>query len=406
MARITKAIVERAQTPARGQIFIRDGQILGFAVRITEGGTKSFIWEGRAKGRMRRITIGQFPDVSVVEARKAGFGIRAAIARGEDPAQNRSAIRTECTFTKLANEYLERHAKPLKRSWREDDALLRNHVPSGWRNRKLSDISREDVLQLRDAISRKIRSGKRSLPEEGMPYAANHMLRLLRTMFNLARDWGLLRGENPAARIRLLPETRRDRFLSPDELARVNFALDQEPNQYWRAYFVLSLLLGTRKTELLSARWSDVDLMRQTLRIPRTKTGRPHLLPLPSPAVSILESLPSHNSNEWVFPSADSKSGHLMEPKKAWHRIRKSADVSDVRIHDLRRTLGSWLAASGYSLPLIGRALNHSNVSTTAIYSRLDLDPVRQALEHNAKMMLSASIRKSESVKTALLPAG
>ena len=95
-----------------------------------------------------------------------------------------------------------------------------------------------------------------------------------------------------------------------------------------------------------------------------------------------------------------------MEPKKAWHRIRKSADVSDVRIHDLRRTLGSWLAASGYSLPLIGRALNHSNVSTTAIYARLDLDPVRQALEHNAKMMLSASIRKSESVKTALLPAG
>ena len=88
------------------------------------------------------------------------------------------------------------------------------------------------------------------------------------------RDWGLLRGENPAARIRLLPETRRDRFLSPDELARVNFALDQEPNQYWRAYFVLSLLLGTRKTELLSARWSDVDLMRQTLRISRTKNWK------------------------------------------------------------------------------------------------------------------------------------
>ena len=209
-------------------------------------------------------------------------------------------------------------------------------------------------------------------------------------MFNLARDWGMLNSDNPATRIKLMPERKRDRFLSPDELGRVNRSLAQEPSQYWRAYFALSLTLGTRKGELLGLRWTDIDFRQRTLRIPRTKAGRPHLLPLPSPTVSILESLPSRNTSEWVFPSTASSTGHLVNPKVAWGRIRKAAKVPDVLIHDLRRTLGSWLAASGYSLPLIGRALNHTNVSTTAIYARLNLDPVRQALEQNATLMLSA----------------
>ena len=89
---------------------------------------------------------------------------------------------------------------------------------------------------------------------------------------------------------------------------------------------------------------------------------------------------------EWVFPSAESKTGHLASPKHAWERIRKAAYVPDVRVHDLRHTLGGWLGASGYSLPLIGRALNHTQVSTTAIYARLNLDPVREALEHAKSM--------------------
>jgi integrase len=90
-----------------------------------------------------------------------------------------------------------------------------------------------------------------------------------------------------------------------------------------------------------------------------------------------------------VFPG-NGGTGHLVEPKKAWQRIRNRAGVPDVRLHDLRRTLGSWLAGQGYSLPLIGRALNHTNVATTQIYARLNLDPVREALDRNAELMLRA----------------
>lgn len=89
-----------------------------------------------------------------------------------------------------------------------------------------------------------------------------------------------------------------------------------------------------------------------------------------------------------MFPSPTARSGHLEEPKKAWQRIRERAKTKDVRVHDLRRTLGSWLAASGYGLPMIGRVLNHSQPSATAVYARLDLEPVRRALEANAQAML------------------
>jgi len=150
-------------------------------------------------------------------------------------------------------------------------------------------------------------------------------------------------------------------------------------------------LLGPRRGELLCARWPDVDLAARTWRLPTTKAGRPHLLPLPTPAVTILESLPSRDQADWLFPSPAAASGHLEEPKKAWQRIRDRAQVPDVRVHDLRRTLGSWLAASGYGLPLIGRVLNHTQPATTAVYARLDLEPVRQALEQTAKAMLEAA---------------
>jgi integrase len=403
MANITKALVEGVRIPSYGQIFVRDNQLKGFALRVTDNGVKSFIWEGRVKGRVRRITLGQFPALTVLDARKAALETKTAIVRGEDPAHERAEIRAERTFGDLSDAYLERHAKQRKRSWREDAAVLKNHIPSAWRHRKLSDISREDVIQLRDAVARKEnpRVKDKEQRKRGMPYAANHLLRLLRTMFNLARDWGMLAGDNPATRIKLLSETKRDRFLSPDELARVNTALAQEPNEYWRAYFALSLMLGTRKGELLVLKWSDIDFRQKTLRISQTKAGRPHILPLPAPAISILESLPSRHMSDWVFPSAESKTGHLASPKHAWERIRKAARVPDVRVHDLRRTLGSWLAASGYSLPLIGRALNHTEVSTTAIYARLNLDPVREALERNAALMLAAGTPKSKAVEHA-----
>jgi integrase len=381
-SRITQRVVDAAKAPKAGQIFIRDSDLTGFALRITESGAKSFIWEGRVRGRVRRITLGAYPGLSVLAARREAIKVRSAIAEGRDPSLEREAQRREPTFGDLADEYMERHAKLHKRSWKDDHRMVNRYL-SGWKNRKLSDIGPNDVARLHQTVGR----------EHGH-YAANRTLALLGTMFTIARDWRLFLGPNPTEGTKTFREEKRERFLSPDELKRVNDALAQEPNEYWRAYFPLSLLLGTRKSELLAARWADIDLEQRTWRLPMTKAGRSHLLPVPVPAVEILRSLPSRDKSDWVFPGAGA-TGHLAEPKKAWQRIRARAGVPDVRIHDLRRTLGSWLAGQGYSLPLIGRALNHSNVATTQIYARLDLDPVREALERNARLMFGPGVIRS-----------
>jgi integrase len=111
---------------------------------------------------------------------------------------------------------------------------------------------------------------------------------------------------------------------------------------------------------------------------------------VPHALVATLRSLPRVEGNPYVFVGQNG-AGHLHDMKRAWDRIRVKAGIRDVRFHDLRRTVGSWLAGSGESLHLIGKVLNHSDVSTTAIYARLNLNPVRQALERNATKMLEAA---------------
>lgn len=387
-------MVNRATPPVHGQRFLRDAKVQGLALRISRGGSKAWVWEGRARGRVRRVTLGRHPAVSLPNARTKALAMAAAVADGRDPAAERARQRGELTFGAFAETYLERHATPRKRSAGEDQRMLRDvlppnagdekrgpsPIPSTWKNRRLSDITRAEVAQLHARLQR----------DRGL-YTANRVLALLRTMFNLAERWGTFHAENPVAGIRMFREEKRDRFLNPDELKRTLAAIDEEPDWRWKAYFKLSLLLGPRRSELLSARWVDIDLQTFTWRLPTTKAGRSHLLPLPTAAVAILESLPSRAQSEWLFPSSTAASGHLEEPKKAWQRIRSQADVKDVRIHDLRRTLGSWLAANRYGLPLIGRVLNHSQPSATAIYARVDLEPVRAALEANAQAMLGTA---------------
>lgn len=180
--------------------------------------------------------------------------------------------------------------------------------------------------------------------------------------------------------------------MSDDELSRVLAAIADEPDVRWRVYFRLLLILGSRRTELLSARWEHVDLDKSVWYLPDTKAKRSHVLPLPPDAVGLLRSLPSLGKSEFVFPGVG-KAGHMMEPKKAWDRIRTAAKIPDVRVHDLRRTLGSRLAMSGESLHLIAKVLNHSQLATTQIYARLGLAPMRAALEKNAAAMMELSAK-------------
>lgn len=381
--KLTKKIIDAAKFPTSGQVFLRDDELRGFAIRITPG-AKAFILERSIHGRVRRLTLGRYGEITLDQAKDLAKKKIGEIADGKDPAEHRRTQRRSISFGELEQLYLERHAVH-KKSRLNDLSMLKVHL-ADWRPRRLAAITRVDFTERHAEIGAK-----------GATTTANRVIALARTMFSLAQDWGLHPGPNPAARIKFFKEVKRDRFVTPDELPRLWTALQHEPNPYVRGAFLVGLLTGARRNEVLEMKWADLDLPRCLWTIPDTKAGRPHYIPLPVPVVEELLKLPRLQDNPHVFCGRWGRD-HLVNVTKPWVRIRKEAGLNDVRIHDLRRTLGSWLVAAGASLPLIGKALNHSNPATTQIYARLQLDPVRVALESNAARMLTYA-KKTESKK-------
>src|SRR5262249_5238136 len=151
----------------------------------------------------------------------------------------------------------------------------------------------------------------------------------------------------PARGIKKFREHDRDRFLQSDELPRFFAALDAEPNEHYRHLFLVALLTGVRRGNVLAMRWDQLHLDAATWTLPETKNGHPVTVVLVSEVVEILRERQARcGASPWVFPGRG-KSGHLEEVKSAWQRILDRAGIADLRIHDLRRTLGSWQVATG-----------------------------------------------------------
>jgi integrase len=354
-----------------------DAAIKGLGVRVYPTGDKAYVLSYRVNGRKRLMTLGSCSVMALDQARHQAKKHLLAAKEGDDPLEAKQRAARGETVKDLCNAYLEQYAKARKRSWREDERRIRQHILPALGNLKAAKIKRNDVA----ALHRKVGATA--------PYEANRLLALLSKMFAEAEKWAIVpEGHpNPARKVEKFKEAKRDRWLTPEEIPKLAEAIDQDRNPYARSAFWLYLLTGTRKSELLAAKWEHVDWTRKELKIPETKAGRVHYVPLSEPALALLRSVPRLDGNPHILPGL--KAGaHLVNITKPWLRIRKAAGVEDVRLHDLRRTVGSWLAQSGNSLPLIGRVLNHSNQSTTAIYSRFGQDHVREALEQHGKRIM------------------
>ncbi len=373
----TKANLEQLAAPDTGRRYVHDAKESGLVVQVTPAGRKTFQLYKKHQGRPVRVTIGTFPDLTVEQARKRAREIKVELSNGENPNDKLKQQRQEMTFADLFNEYMERHAKVKKRSWQEDQNQFDRYL-APLANKRLSTITRQDIGTLHSRIGKTAKT------------AANRCLALVSSVFGRAIEFGLWESLNPCLGIKKFSEQSRDRFLSADELGRFFQALEQEPSSTARDFFLVALLTGARRANVLSMRWSDLDLKAETWRIPETKNGTPQTVPLVGPVLEILQARRKATSSFFVFPGKQSASGHLEEPKRAWKRICQAAGIDGARIHDLRRTMGSWQAMTGASLPIIGRSLNHKSASTTTIYARLDLDPVRGAMETAAAAMLEA----------------
>jgi integrase len=377
-----KSVLLNISLPAKGKRdYYYDLKEAGLILDVTSTGSKSFYLYRRINSKPERILLGAFPDLTIEQARKLALQKKGEIAFGINPKDKIKSLKQEITFGIMFEEFMERYSKKNKRTWKEDQREVSRFL-SHWFKRKSSSITKQEIQILLEKIR----------DENGL-YQANRLFERIRAIYNKHIEWGW-KGINPCNGIKKFKEKSRERFLHGDELPNFFEALNNEPNETLRDFFYTCLLTGARRGNVLSMNWKDINLERGTWNIKETKNGEGQIVPLSAEVITILERRLTNKISDWVFTSASSASGHLEEPKKAWRRILQNAGIEDLRIHDLRRTLGSWQAATGANSFVIGKSLGHKTQSATAIYARLNLDPVRESVSKATSAMFSAALKK------------
>jgi integrase len=371
--RLTDRLVRAAPAPKRGYALIWDGELRGFALRVSSGGAKAFVLNYRSAGRERRLTIGRYPDWSVAAAREEARRLKRLVNLGEDPMGTRHELREAPTVADWAALYESDHL-PRKRpsSQRVDRAILKKEILPRLGRLRVAEVRHRDVFELHRAISARA------------PVRANRVLAVLSKMFAMAVAPYEMRADNPVRGVPRNPERARRRYLSPAELTRLSAALERYPAQNAADAVRLLLLTGARKAEVLSLTWEQLDLEGGLWIKPsaHTKQKAEHWVPLNAPARALLSAIRARPGGgaRYVFPNRKGD-GPLTQLSAVWQFCRREAGLRDARLHDLRHTYASILASSGLSLPLIGALLGHTQARTTERYAHLYDDPLREAAE-------------------------
>jgi integrase len=379
--KLTDTIVKNLPVPKTGnKITYDDGDkaVKGFGVRVTSGGSRSFVLNYRTRtGRERRFTIGQFPDWKTVAAREEAGRLKQRIRLdGKDPLADLEADRDAKTVADLAKRFLAEHSERKNRATTTAGyrGLVDRWILPKLKHIKVAEVTFSDVDGLHATVTK-----------EGGPYAANRMLAVMSKMFAMSIRWKL-RTDNPVRGVERNAEQKRKRYLDPGkgELEALTKALEEHEDKQAANIIRLLLLTGARRGEVLNARWDQFDLAAGVWTKPghTTKQKTEHRVPLSAPVRQLLARIYEEQlaKQEWVFPGRIA--GEPREGiKRAWEEIRKAAKLPDLRVHDLRHSYASILASGGLSLPIIGALLGHTQPSTTARYAHLFDDPLRAATE-------------------------
>jgi integrase len=407
-AKITKRAVD-ASGPMAATYLVRDTEVKGFVLVVTPAGTKSYavdyrIGSGRGSPK-RRLTIGKHgspwtPETARAEAKR----LLAEVAAGRDPATARQADRKALTFDELIDLYVAEgvsHKKPS--TLKADRGRIKHHLHPLLGKLRTDRIVRADVERMRNAVTagktaQQIEDGEKrpsgSVAKGGKGVAAQ-CVTLVGAIFAFAVERGLC-ADNPARGVKKAPVRKVERFLSEEEIARLAAALDAEAertgNPYPSAAIRLLLLTGCRRGEIVNLCWEHVDLDRECLRLPDSKTGAKVVF-LNAPARALLQELPRMAGNPRVIPGVKAESASATIDN-VWQCVRGAAGLADVRLHDLRHSFASVGAAGGLSLPIIGALLGHKHATTTERYAHLSADPLRAANDAVGARIAAAMNRK------------
>jgi integrase len=403
--RITKTVVD-SLLPAPKSYMVWDTDPARFGVRVRTSGARIYVLRLRVDGRQRWYTIGHHGDPWTVdtareEARRVlgqDAGIRKLRETGAappsllHPVEAREDAKAKPTLAEFARRYLGDYAIPHKRPGTvdADRGLL------GLREKREGEKAEEgrEVRTILGALgaTRVDRLTRANVVDlhvswKDTPTRANRAVALISHMLTMAEKWGLRAdGTNPCRHVKRFDETKRERFLSGEELARLGralVALDKagKVTPYGLAAVKLLIFTGARASEILGLTWDVVNRKAGTIRLTQSKTGAKTVF-LNAPALAVLSRLHPHGRNPYVIVGGrQDKALTLSGLEQVWQDVRAAAKLENVRLHDLRHSFASVAAGGGASLPVIGALLGHTRAETTKRYSHLAASPLRTAAE-------------------------
>lgn len=365
---------------ASRELELCDQEVVGLRFMVSKTGRKFFDLRYRVNGRRRVIRIGEFPAVTLKEARQRANDLKNQVSRGIDPLVEKRTRTSIPTFEEFADEYMV-HAKSAKRSWRDDEIKLQKELTPRFGRRQLTAITTKDVQLFHNAIR-----------AEHAPATANRYLTLLQRMLALAVQWGYLE-RNVARGVRKLRENNvRERYLSNEEMTRLLDALNATPNRVMAGAIRFLLSTGLRKGEALSLRWDDVDLERDTIFLTKTKSGKSRTALLNAVARQVLDEMLAlrPEGHPYVFPGRE-PGAPVNNPSKAFKAALTAAGISNFRIHDLRHSFASTAINAGATLYDVQKLLGHASSQMTQRYAHLADSSLRRATESVASKITAAT---------------
>ena len=389
--RITKRSVE-ATRPRQRDSILWDSELPGFGLKTTPAGGRTYLVQyrvGGRKGRTRRVTIGRHGPITADRARAEAKRLLGEVAAGHDPAEQRTQTRNAITVAELCDLYLAEGVGTKKASTVAMDRIrIERHVKPRLGRRRARDVTQGDVERFMNAVAASAGKG-----------AATRTVGMLGGIFSFALRRRLCQ-ENSVRGVQRFTDRKVERFLATAELARLGDVLaaaeQQGTNIYALAAIRMLTLTGCRKAEVLTLHWNHVDWDHQCLRLPDSKSGA-KVVPLGAPAFELLSNLPRIEGNPYVFPGAK-EGAHLVGLQKIWNRIRIQADLTDLRLHDLRHSFASVGAADGDSLIIIGKLLGHRHAASTTRYVHLGDDPLKAAANRISGRIAAAMEGKTAEV--------
>ena len=390
MTKLTKRAVD-ALKPQEKDVVVWDDDLPGFGIRVKSSGVKSYIFQYRNEGgRSKRATLGRHGGLTADAARKQAMQLKVSVAKGSDPVTEKTIARKAPTVSELLYRYLKEHVEVHNKPTTQEivTQLVNNHIRPHLGQLKVVGVTRSDIIKLHRKMF-------------DTPRQANHALSVISKAFNLAEIWDW-RPEfsNPTRLVKRYPENKRERFLSADELELLGATLakaELEQTEQPNVIIVIRLLAltGCRLSEILNLKWDYIDIRSGMLHLPDAKAGA-RSQPLATPACDILASLTCNDNVAWVLPNkANTGPIDKSNMERAWRRIRKAANLEDVRMHDLRHTVGTIAGSSGANAFMVRDLLGHKTLAMTGRYVSRDNDPQKALVNQVANQVYAAMSGKT-----------